>query len=317
MVKGVDFENETNLFKDFTFVEGSHLNKQDDKNYSILISSPVAKKLEAHVGDTITYFVNTDEGFYNTIQLKVAGIFQDSSLFGMYTVYMDIDALRTVFDYSNDFIETVTINYFGWITRKDIQELQEKLKKLFPMHELVDDKHDFYDEVGYAGEKPTQFALIPLMSNREELQMMTAALFIIVAIVVIILTAIVAIGIGSNYKVIVIKRTVETGTLRSIGMDASTVKVFFLAEILLLLFMGLVAGGILSLIVNFVISKIDFTFIPAFDIFLMGGRIKPTINIPLFLLVNLFIFVTTLISVLFTIKKQISKSPVDALSAIV
>lgn len=316
MVKGVDFENETHLFDDFTFIEGNH-HVKSEKNYSILISAPVAKKLGTHVGDLITFFVNTDEGFYNTIQLYVSGIFQDSSLFGMYTVYMDIEGLRTVFDYSDDFIEMVTINFFGKLNQKELVSLQNKLEKIFPMHELVQDKYDFYDEVGYAGEQPDQFALIPLMSNREELKMMTEALKLVVLTIVLILTIIVAIGIGSTYRVIIIKRTVETGTLRSIGMKSSNVRNLFLAEIFLLLLGGLLSGGVISLVLTSLISMVDFTFVPAFDMFLMGGHIKPVFAGGTLLFVNALIIVTTLVSILFTIKKQISKSPVEALAAVV
>ena len=316
MVKGVDFENETHLFEDFTFVEGNHHVSSPDY-HSVLISDPVAKKLGVHVGDVITFFVSTDEGFYNTIQLHVSGIFQDSSLFGMYTVYMDIAGLRTVFDYPDDFIEMVTINYFGRMTHKELEELQANLSGIFKMHDLVDDKYDFYNDVGYAGEKPDEFALIPLMSNREELKMMTNALNAVVLVIVVILTIIVAVGIGSTYRVIIIKRTVETGTLRSIGMKSSSVRNLFLAEIFFVLFGGLLLGGIFSFAVNFVISRFDFTFIPAFDMFLMGGHIKPLLNAPLLLGVNSLIIVTTLLSILFTIRQQISKSPVEALSAVV
>ena len=316
MLKGVDFDSESRLFDDFTFVEGSHRARADGL-HSALISEPVAKKLGVHAGDVLTFFVNTDEGFYNTIQLHVGGIFQDSSLFGMYTVYMDIDGLRTVFDYPDDFIEMVTINYFGRMTRKELVALQECLKTMFRMHDLVDDKYDFYDDVGYAGERPDEFALIPLMSNREELRMMTSALNAVVLVIVVILTVIVAVGIGSTYRVIIIKRTVETGTLRSIGMESSGVRNLFLAEIFLVLFGGLLLGGVLSLAVNFAISRFDFTFIPAFDMFLMGGRIRPTPNGLVLLGVNSLIIVTTLLSILFTIRQQVSKSPVEALAAVV
>lgn len=316
MVKGVDFENETHLFEDFTFVEGNH-HMRADGYHSVLISNPVAKKLGVHVGDIITFFVRTDEGFYNTIQLHLSGIFQDSSLFGMYTVYMDIAGLRKVFDYPDDFIEMVTINYFGRMTNRELFDLQKRLGKIFRMHDLVSDKYDFYSDVGYAGEKPDEFALIPLMSNREELKMMTNALNAVVLVIVVILTIIVAVGIGSTYRVIIIKRTVETGTLRSIGMKSSSVRNLFLAEIFFVLFGGLVLGGMLSLIVTFFISSVDFTFIPAFDMFLMGGHIQPVLNAPVLFCVNSLIIVTTLLSILFTIRQQISKSPVEALAAVV
>ena len=92
VMKGVDFENEKTLFSRFTFVDG--MAKKLETENSVIISEPIARKLSVKVGDSITLFIPTESGYNNTVLLVVTGIFQDSSVFGMYTSYLDYKADR-------------------------------------------------------------------------------------------------------------------------------------------------------------------------------------------------------------------------------
>ena len=91
VLKGIDFVKEKDLLKCVTFVEGDFSSIGEK---SILISEPVSKKLGCHFGDSLTVMVKTASGYINTMDLVVSGIFQDSSLFGMYTSYLDISCLK-------------------------------------------------------------------------------------------------------------------------------------------------------------------------------------------------------------------------------
>lgn len=314
VAKGIDFDAEKDLLSSYTLAEGSI--KSNKEHNSILISLPVAQKLGVHAGDLITVQMNTIYGTTNTMSMQVSGIFLDSSLFGMYTSYMDIRALRTITSYPSNYVNRLCLFYGSTPpSDKEINELQAKAEKVFHMYPLCSDKDEFYNALLYDKnvEKPI-FALIPLDSNVEELQNFIDALRFIVLIIVAILIIIIAVGIGSTYRVIVIKRTTEIGIYRALGMKPSGIRNLFLTESSFIVFLGFISGIIFAFLITFILSKFNFSFIPAFDIFLSKGHLMPYYNAIKTILILCIVTVTTLFSVLFTIRKLVRLSPVGALA---
>lgn len=314
VAKGIDFDAEKDLLSSYTLAEGKA--ESNKEHNSIMISLPIAKKLGVHAGDMITVQMNTIYGKSNTMSMIVSGIFLDSSLFGMYTSYMDIRALRTITSYPENYVNRICL-YYGKNSpsNKEIENLQSKAEKVFNMFPLCNDKNEFYNALLYDRNVPKPiFALIPLDSNIEELQNLIDAIKFIVVLIVAILVIIIAVGIGSTYRVIVIKRTTEIGIYRALGMKSSGIKKLFLIESSLLMLAGFVSGIILTLIATFILSRFNFSFIPAFDIFLSKSHLVPNYNILKTLGLLIIVCVTTLLSVLFTIRKVVHISPVGALA---
>ena len=77
---------------------------------------------------------------------------------------------------------------------------------------------------------------------------------------------------------------------------------------------GFVAGAVFSLIINAILSRFNFSIIPAFDIFLINGYLQASFNLLKLLGFLAVIIVTTLLSVLFTIRNVVHISPVGALA---
>ena len=316
IIKGVDFTEEKTLFSRFTFTEGSATERTEHDG--ILLSKPIARKLGVHAGDSITIFMNTVYGYNNTMTVVVQGIFQDSSLFGMYTSYLDIEALRNISGYNDTYVNRICLYYPDKKpSAKDVAALQRSLEKQLNMFPLPADKQQFYDAMASDKWQKPLYALVTLEANKAEITMMTSALRTVVMLIIIPLIIIVAVGIGSSYRVIVIKRTVETGTFRALGLRPSGVIKLFSAESAFLLAAGFACGLILSLIASSIVSLFDFSFIPAFDLFLMGGHIRPYIDGLKTAAVLGIIAVTTLASVLFTLRSLVHVSPAGAFAATV
>ena len=208
--KGVDFEAEAELFASFTFVEGG-VTVTPEHN-TMIISEPIAKRLGLHAGDLITLQLYTIGKYTNTINLVVSGIFQDASLFGMYTSYIDIQSLRTATGYSENYTNRICLNYGKRSpTEKEVLSLQSGLEKQFNMFHLTDDKQAFYAVLfDNVSPKPV-YALITLDANIKDLQMVIKALSFVTLLITVILVSIIAVGIGSTYRVIVMKRITEIG----------------------------------------------------------------------------------------------------------
>ena len=312
VIYGVDFQHEKSLFEKFTFVEGTYYNPEIEN--LVLISQPLAKKLGCHVGDEITLYMTTADGYKNTSNFVVTGIFQDSSVFGMYTSYVNYSGLMKVADMNPPQVNRICMYYpDGMPSLIERMKLQKKLEAKVDMYPLGMDKEDFYKE--FETHTTDKYVLISLESNVSNLKLLVQALQLIVIAIIVLLAIIISVGISSTYRVIVIKRSVESGTLRALGMNPSGIMRLFITEAFTLLLAGGLTGFIFSLIIAKIASLFNLSFISGFDLFLTGGYLLPDINGLKILGFVTVIIVTTLVSVLFTLRKLVRVSPVGAITA--
>ncbi len=311
VIKGVNFEKEKELFASFNYIEGSAEGLYGTNG--VLLSEPIAKMLEVHTGDEITFMLRNGAWQINTVTLVVKGIFRDSSLFGMYTSYMDRELLCSASGYPSYLCNRICITLpDGRPSQKDLEAFQASLSQSFPMYNLVEDKQVYYDNCLYTDNPP--YALIKLSANLQEIQIIIDAMKAIVAFVIIMLLIIIVTGVSSTFRVIAMKRINEIGIYKAIGMKRMRIYGMLLTETLLLLIAGCLAGYLLSCILTWVIGLINFSFIPAFDIFLINGKMKGIISFVYFILIFLVILVTTSLAVMFAVKKSVSVTPCQALA---
>ena len=313
VIKGVDFSKEMELFQGFNYLEGNPLNMAGSNG--VLLSEPIAETLGVQVGDSITFLLKTKKGYTNTVLLEVHGIFRDSSLFGMYTSYMDIDCLRKSYDVAKTWANRICIDFPEnyKITQEKVEAFQAQLEQEFTMFPLVDDKELFYQPLLSKKFSEPHYALVDLYANLEDLKVLIDAMKIISAFVILILMIIIMVGVSSTYRVIVMKRINEIGIYKAIGMKRSGIFSVLLSETSLLILIGCVVGMIFSWILCLVISQFSFSFIPAFDIFLVDGNLLPKISFLQSLLISVLVYVTTTFAVLFSVQKSVKMTPVDAL----
>ena len=313
VIKGVDFSKEMELFQGFNYLEGNSLNMAGSNG--VLLSEPIAETLGVQVGDSITFLLKTIKGYTNTVVLEVHGIFRDSSLFGMYTSYMDINCLRKSYDVAQTWANRICIDFPAdfKITQEKVEAFQAQLEQKFTMFPLVDDKEIFYQPLLSKSFSEPHYALVDLYANLEDLKVLIDAMKLIATFVIVILMIIIMVGVSSTYRVIVMKRINEIGIYKAIGMNRMGIFSVLLSETSLLILVGCVAGIIFSWILCTGISFFSFSFIPAFDIFLVDGKLLPSISFLQSLLISLLVYVTTTFAVLFSVQKSVKMTPVDAL----
>lgn len=331
-IKGVDFENEAPLFENLYFVEGG-IDGMKGTN-GVLISKPIAEMLGVHVGDAMTFMFENYFWTKNTVDVVVKGIFQDSSAFGMYTSYMDFDFLREAYmvdeqflsdekmvdlllkvhpNYNKSNANRIIINFPNRnFSAGEIARFQSELEKVYNMHSLVSDKDDFIDN-DKTYEKIT-YALIPLSANLTDVKIMQKAMDAVVSFIIFMLTIIIIAGIGSTYRVLIMKRINEIGIYMAIGMKKVSIAETLLFESLVLLLLGCFAGLILSGAICGIMSTFNFSFIPAFDMFLVKGNLSPSFDVIKCVAVILAVIIVTLFAVLFSTYKSIKVLPVQALA---
>ena len=137
---------------------------------------------------------------------------------------------------------------------------------------------------------------------------------IIVAFVIIMLIVIIVAGVSSTFRVIAMKRINEIGIYKAIGMRRMRIYGMLLAETFFLISAGCICGFLFACLITKLLSFINFSFIPAFDIFLVNGNVKGIISIYYFAAIFIVVLVTTLAAVIFAVKKSVSVTPCQALA---
>ena len=100
----------------------------------------------------------------------------------------------------------------------------------------------------------------------------------------------------------------------ALGLSPNGIIKLFLIEVFYLMTGAFIFSLVILMILSSIIMSLDFTLIPAFDIFLMNGKLLIQPNFIQIFSIFLIVVVTTIILVYFTIRKCVKVEPVDALS---
>lgn len=311
---GVDFNKERELFRRFNYVGGSAENISE-KN-GILLSEPVADLLGVHAGDEVDLHVLKNGPGKGAVKLIVKGIFRDSSVFGMYTVYFDFDFLIELNKKDSGYANRIGVFFpDGSFKESQAKKYQKLLESVINMYPLVDDKDVFYDKFKENNFEQPTFALITVDSSMEELTVIIEAMNWISMLIVCALIVIIIVGVSSTYRVLIMKRINEIGIFKSIGMSRFNIYRVFFCETACLMGSGCIAGFLLSVFFCWILSLFNLSFIPAFDVFLSNGFIIPKFEMGTAFILEITIFVTTLAAVVLSIRKAVRITPVQALAA--
>ena len=200
----------------------------------------------------------------------------------------------------------------GTPEKKELEKYQSSLSEIFNMFRLVEDKNEFYNEALYSGVEI--YALIKLNANLEEIRIVIEAMKAIVTFIIIMLLIIIVTGVSSTFRVIAMKRINEIGIYKAIGMKRMKIYSMLLTETVLLITTGSIAGGAFSYLATKVLGHFDFSFIPAFDLFLVNGRVRGIVSVEFFFIISAAVLVTTLGAVMFAVRKSVSVTPCQALA---
>ena len=272
MATGISWDREERNFRSFNYVAGGPDGMKGSNG--ILISAPVAKMLGARVGDDMLLLIDTVTGQRNTATVVLRGIYRDSSMFGYFTSYMDIDYLRQAIRGLPGSATYIGGYYQGaGRLRYPIPKIQAALEKNFQMFPLASTKSEMFSMKGSERWTGVKYSLMGLDAHIAQINQVVQVMTLLLLALAVLLVSTVILGVVNTYRVVVYERTREIGTMRAIGMQRPVVVRLFLIEAGLLAMasslVGVAAGiGLLSLL-----STINFSWLPGFDVFLANGRI--------------------------------------------
>jgi len=286
------------------------------------LSDKIANILNVEIGDRITVRLSTVRGQQNVGDFNLAAISYDPGLLGAISAYANLCYVNELLDLGCDeymtlgiLLENLSIIdeaaeplYELLNTRLDMFERQDAEEEGNPVMALFEQS----DEEEWSGTRYRFFTLNDVLSEADQI---VVILNTVGLVILLILFFIIMVGITNTFRMIMIERIKEIGTMRALGMQRVTVRNLFLLEAFLLAMGGAVVGLILAGIAMLILSNIFWGLDSPIFILLKNGYMTFKLVPHQVLLHFGVVAVLTVLAALIPARKAANMHPVEALRA--
>ena len=314
-IEGIDWEAENEFKENLPILKGS---LEDIKNSrSIILPAPIADELGVEIGETVLARFATVTGQQNVGEFELAAVIEDQASFGISAAYASLEHLNMLLGIGPE--EFLVLHIFlNNLESMDItadiihRELSVRAETATRQAE-IDNTRGSGQSAGLMkmaqrallgvgpddgnGEswEGTRYSLRTLNEMMDQVMSMVSLLDTVGLIIFIILLVITMVGITNTFRMIMLERTREIGTMRAIGMQRNSVRNIFLLEALFIALGGAVCGVVSAGILMALISIIPMESVKTFLFFLDNGKFNFTfvpadmgLNILILSLLSLF-----------------------------
>ncbi|MFW6288771.1 MAG: ABC transporter permease [Spirochaetota bacterium] len=333
-VAGVDWANEQSLRDSVELVAGDIASISDPR--SVLIPEPVATDLGVAVGETVLVRLASITGQQSVGEFVVGGLLRDAGILGMESVYADKAYLNSLIGMTEDqyqqvvigVVDTAAIGRLSATIDAHLASLGKTAVEADPEQELGPARRG-----GGGGDGPPMMGGMGLGANVAEADRWEGTRFTVTTIndvlepvmtivnvlnqvslgLFVILLVITMVGLLNTFRMILIERTREIGTMRAVGMQRGQIRNLFLLEAMTLALGGALAGIALALIAGTVISSIPITTETPLVVFLDGGSFAFPVNAAGIAGVLVMLTIITLIAAYIPARRAARMRPADSL----
>lgn len=320
-IEGVDFANETFLPSRLVFKHGGMAGMEDRRG--LIISEPIAKRLDVQIGDRVLAQMRTYTGQNNVGEFAIAGITVDPGILGSMAGYANKGYVNELLNLAPGDYQTLGF-YLPSLAGMDRYgaALYRDIAKRVPVFDrsAAQESSNFIRtmlrqgrEESWTGTKYRVFTLDDLLAQVKQIVdvLDTASLVILLVLFLIIM-----VGITNTFRIIMYERIREIGTMRSIGMQRGEVRNLFLLEACFLAIGGVVAGLALALIVMGAVSLVNFGLDSALFIILKNGHMTFRLGLGRTLTDIIIVAALSLAAAFFPARKAARLDPAEALRTV-
>ncbi len=321
---GVDLEKEHEMLASVQLLEGSLEAARQDKG--LILSESVIEEIGAALNERVLFSFRTVTGQANVGEFTIAAIIADGASLGLNGLaYADITALNPLIGLEKEEYQSVSIRI------KDISEMERLTTAMEgTLAGLAPVKVEEADDGGFgpAGHGP----MAAFFSNGEEedwegtrftVRNLNDYLSFVTEIVDILnmvgyglfvcLLLITMVGLMNTFRMIMIERTREIGTMRAIGLLQKDVHRLFLLESLMLSIRGIIAGTAGAIAVGGSVSLITFSGENRLSLLLRNGHIHLSPSFGTIAAAAVLLTAISLLAAWLPARKSAALQPADAL----
>ncbi len=328
-IQGVDFGAEKDFRDNVQIVAGS-LDKLTDPS-SLVLPDDKATKLGITVGETVIFKNTTVTGQQNVTELVLIATVASQSNLGMSSGYANLATINTTLGMSAGQYQSINV----WLKNMDdidnlASQMYAKLKAVAAVSPRAISTGDLAKDMmsrmmGAGGLKSiakgdtwtgTKFSLSTLNELMSQFISIIAIIDQIAFWIFIILVVITMVGIMNSYRMVMVERTGEIGTMRAIGVQRGGIRDIFLWEAFFIAALGAVGGFVLAMVVMGLAGLPVFNNVSILSLFLDKGHFHFRIWLPEVLQNALIICVMSLVAVWFPARTASRLEPALALRTV-
>ncbi len=320
-IDGVDFATETFLPERLVFKEGGLAGMKDRQG--IIISDPIAKRLDVRPGDRLLVQLKTYSGQNNVGEFAVAGITPDPGIFGSMAGYANKAYVNELLNIGSGEYQTLGFYlpsldgmdgygdafYKAVKARAAVFDRDAAKKETNPIRAFMNQGKN----ETWAGVKYRVYTLNDLLAQVKQIAevLKTSSL-----VILLVLFGIIMVGITNTFRIIMYERIREIGTMRSIGMQRAEVRNLFLSEAMILALGGALAGLAVAGAVMAGLSMVNFGLSSPLFIILKNGHMTFRLDALTTAFDVLVVAALTLVSAMLPARKAARLDPAVALRTV-
>ena len=317
-ITGVDWSREKFLKERLVIIKGSLEEMSDPRG--IIVNQKVAEKLNIEIGETLLVQLKTVTDQYNVGEFRLVAVSYDPGIFASISAYANLSYVNELLNLKEGEYQTLgiflsDIRLIDYTAEKIYKTLIQREVPLFPRTSSEEGEYlqSLSRDIRAQTWEDTKFRLFTLNDFLYQVRQMVNILNTIALVVLLILFLIIMIGITNTFRMVIYERTREIGTMRALGLQRKGVRNLFLMEALFLSLGGVLLGLLLSGLLMFILSRINFGMDTPMFIFLRQGHLTFAMD-PVRLILNISIIaVLTLLAAFFPARKAAKMEPAQAL----
>ncbi|GAB1481873.1 FtsX-like permease family protein [Treponema sp.] len=304
-IEGVDFADERKFSEQLDISSGSLADLS--KPGALVLPEDTVKKLGVALGEMLIFKVSTISGQQNVGEFVLVATTKSGLSMGGSSAYADKETLNALIGLSPEQFQTINV-YLKDINKSGVASkiAYAELKRNGPV-ETKDVKEDGASHLNSMRRmmgggalksiavneqwEGTKFTLTTIEDMMAPLLSLVATLNMVSFGVFIVLLVIIMVGILNSYRMVMIERTQEIGTMRALGMQKNGIRNIFLWEALSITIAGAFSGFLLALAIMGLSSLINLSGASFFSFFLSKGhlvfKVPPLDSLKNFLILSL------------------------------
>jgi putative ABC transport system permease protein len=320
-VVGVEWESEGFFRERLLLTSGSFDTMLSDPQ-AIILSEEIAKLLNVEIGDRILVRNRTISGQQNVGAFRLAATSFDPGLFGSLSAYANLCYVNELLDVACGEYQTLGIMLESLeLIERYADPLYAELDSRLPTFERrmteadenpVEALFEQADDEEWEGTRYRFYTLNDAMAQADQIVRVLNAAGVVILLVLFI---IIMVGITNTFRMIMIERIKEIGTMRALGMQQSGIRALFLAEAMILALLAAAVGFLLAGMTMFILSRIFWGLDSPIFILLENGYMTFRV-VPAQVLLHFSIVAgLTMLAAFFPAQRAAKLHPVDALRA--
>ncbi len=326
-LSGVDWDSETTLRSNLDLTQGNIADVQLED--TIIVPEPVLDALGVVMGESVLVRLTSITGQQTVGDFVIRGTVADAGNFGLASGYVSRSYLNGIIGMTEDQFQRVNIGLVDTTLVDSVAQTLESELILLGKLEIVEEEETggppnpamMMQGMGFGFQvdeedrwEGTRFVVTTINDTMEPVLTVVNLLDQVALGLFVVLLTITMVGLLNTFRMILIERTREIGTIRAVGMQRKEVRNMFLFEALTLAVVGAAVGMILSIALGAVFGAIPFgSGNPAFSVFLDGDTLAFPFNLGNVIVTLAILTAGTLFSAYLPARQAARMRPADAL----